>query len=109
MDVARNMLRLARYRAKRDGLPCTLKLADISVPSHCPVLGIPLVPTRGRPGPGSPSLDRIRPEAGYVPGNVVVVSNRVNVLKRDAAIEEMKMLANFYSATTAARVTRGRR
>jgi hypothetical protein len=102
------MVRLARYRSKRDGTICTITAKDITVPTHCPVLGLPLYPGHGRAGPNSPSLDRIIPELGYTPGNVVVVSQRVNVLKRDSTIAEMRAIASFYTASTSARVTRGR-
>ena len=36
------MLKNAQYRAKRDGLPCTITLSDIKIPEFCPVLGIKL-------------------------------------------------------------------
>lgn len=91
------MLALARYRAKRDGIPFDLSAADFEIPDVCPVLGIELQRGRGRATPQSPSLDRLRPELGYLPGNVVVVSNRVNVLKRDATLEEMEAMAEFYA------------
>lgn len=91
------MLALARYRAKRDGTPFSLSPADIEIPDLCPVLGLRLERGRGRATPRSPSLDRLRPELGYVKGNVIVVSLRVNVLKRDASLEEMEALADFYA------------
>lgn len=70
----------ARRRAKRRGVPFALQRDAISIPSECPVLGIPLVVGRAR-SMNSPSLDRIRPEVGYVPGNVRVISDRANRLK----------------------------
>jgi hypothetical protein len=47
---------------------------------------------------GSPSLDRIDPGQGYVPGNVRVISDRANRLKGDRSIETLRLL----SATAAA-------
>ena len=41
----------------------------------------------------SPSLDRIVPDRGYVPGNVRVVSDRANRLKGDRNLEELRRLA----------------
>jgi hypothetical protein len=72
---------------------------DILIPSKCPVLGIPLMPNigGGRQDDHSPTLDRIIPGKGYVPGNVVVVSWRANRIKSDATIEELKKVARFYS------------
>lgn len=69
------------------------------VPSHCPILGLPLfvmVGTKGG-GPNSPSLDKIEPSRGYVPGNVIVISNRANRLKSDASVEELRAIASFYA------------
>jgi hypothetical protein len=43
----------------------------------------------------SPSLDRIVPELGYVEGNVVWISNRANILKRDATWEELQRVAEW--------------
>jgi hypothetical protein len=48
---------------------------------------------RGRRSACSPSLDRIIPERGYVPGNVRVVSDRANRLKGKRSLEELRRLA----------------
>ncbi len=44
----------------------------------------------------SPSLDRIIPEKGYVKGNVIVVSNKANVIKNNATPEEIIAVGEFY-------------
>lgn len=36
------------------------------------------------------SIDKIIPEKGYVEGNVVLCTNRVNTIKSDLSLEEMK-------------------
>ncbi|WP_325341637.1 hypothetical protein [Xylophilus sp.] len=95
--MARALLKSSRYRAKRNGIRHTLALSDIHVPTHCPVLGIPLQPAQGRAGPASPSLDRLNPLRGYVRGNVVVVSWRANALKKDATAAELRRIAAFYT------------
>jgi hypothetical protein len=87
----------ARTRAKAAGVPFTITVDDIYIPSHCPVLGIPLVRNPKGGGPDSPSLDRIDPEKGYVPGNIVVVSNKVNTIKSTATLEELRDIASFYA------------
>lgn len=84
------MLNSARNRAKRDGCPCTITKADIVIPEFCPLLGIRL--SRNKTD-ASPSLDKIRPELGYVPGNVWVISKRANTIKSNATPEELQMLA----------------
>lgn len=83
-------------RAERLGLPFDLTEEDIEIPLRCPVLGLPLAISDGRPSANSPSLDRIYPERGYVRGNVLVVSMRANELKRDATIQELMLLVAFY-------------
>ena len=63
-----------------------------TVPEFCPVLGIKLVPYNNGSGfhIDSPSLDRIKPELGYIKGNVRVISNRANLLKNNATVEELE-------------------
>lgn len=85
----------ARRRADAKGVPFDLSPDDISVPKFCPVLGIELKVNKGRCGPGSPTLDRVRPEAGYVRGNVVVVSHRANTIKSDATLDEIEAVAEY--------------
>lgn len=93
------MLQNAKARAVAAGVPFTLTPKDIVVPTHCPILGLPLFQALGKKGggPNSPSLDRIRPELGYVPGNIIVISNRANRLKSDASIQELRKIASFYA------------
>jgi hypothetical protein len=83
----RIVLRNARVRADARGASFTLTIDDLPpVPETCPVLGIALVRNHEGPGPcdTSPSLDRIFPELGYVPGNVRWISQRANQIKSNA-------------------------
>lgn len=88
----------AKTRARQLGLPFDITRDDIVVPEYCPVLGIKLTAQVGKRGgnDSSPSLDRIRPERGYVRGNIVVVSNRANRIKADATLRELKLITRFY-------------
>lgn len=43
----------------------------------------------------SPSIDRIVPELGYVPGNIAIISWRANDLKKDATADEMRRIADW--------------
>ena len=89
----RHWLNIIRGRAAGKGLPFDLTEADISIPTHCPVLGIPLVTGLGRGlRSNAPSLDRFIPELGYVRGNVEIISYRANVLKSNATLEEHEKL-----------------
>lgn len=94
-NLERMMCRAANQRARQLGVPFALSLKDIRIPDICPVLGIPLVVGKKKPRPGSPSLDRIVPKKGYIPGNVVVISYRANILKRDGTAEEFKLLSSW--------------
>lgn len=90
-----NMWRHARLRARRDGIPFSLDVTDITIPQRCPVLGIQLVHGHGRPVDGSPSLDRLVPELGYVVGNVAVVSHKLNRLKGNMPLATLEAIVNW--------------
>ena len=86
-----NMLSRARSRAKQSGIPCTITRDDIQIPTHCPILGIPLEFADTAGGDiHSPSLDRIVPELGYIPGNVQVISAKANLIKSNLTIDQLK-------------------
>ena len=86
-----------RARAKKLGLPFDLTEEDIVIPPECPILGIPIFRNVGKNGPcaNSPSLDRIDPSKGYVKGNVWIISQRANVMKNDATLEELERFADW--------------
>lgn len=90
-------LRRARNGAKLKNLEFNLTEDDIIVPETCPVLGIPLIANGGLNAYTNPSLDRIDNSLGYIKGNVIVISDRANRLKKDATIEELMKLSEFYS------------
>ena len=89
---AQRLLENARARSKRDGIEFAITVADIVIPSHCPLLGIPLDPAAGVRAHGLPSLDRRDNAKGYIRGNIWVISWRANNLKSDATLEELRML-----------------
>jgi len=92
------MLRTAKSRAKKRGVPFQLTPADIEVPAVCPILGIPIQRSRELLAPGSPSLDRIIPTLGYVPGNVAVISQRANTIKNSGTAAEHERIAEWMRA-----------
>jgi hypothetical protein len=83
------MLSEARRRARKFNIPCSITAGDIVVPTHCPVFGTELSRTPGRTGPNTFSLDRIYPALGYVPGNILVMSQRANTLKNNASPQDL--------------------
>lgn len=95
------MVLSAKMRAKRDGIPFSLKKTDIVIPEVCPVLGVPLRAGTRKQHEYAPTLDRITASLGYVVGNVRVVSYRANRIKNDASLDELaKVLAYYSSAVT---------
>lgn len=101
LQARRQLLAGARHRAKKFGLPFFLEIEDILIPRLCPALGLPIV--RGSGGvhtPNSPTLDRIAPELGYVPGNVAVISRRANAIKQNATAEEISSVAIWLDSVT---------
>ncbi|MDB0024159.1 hypothetical protein N9E36_01630 [bacterium] len=95
----------AKRRARAKGLRFQInkEYLEAIFPSdnRCPVFDIEF--ERGGEAherDSSPSLDRIIPELGYVEGNVVWISNRANILKRDATWEELQRLAEWLKSVT---------
>jgi len=95
---ARTMYKNAQARARAQGVPFTITEADLVIPERCPVLGIVLRRGDRVTLPCSPSLDKIRPELGYVPGNVIVMSHLANTIKRDADSKTVRRVADWMEA-----------
>lgn len=83
----------ARKRARESGVPFALTVHDIVIPEFCPALGIRLERGSGRTTDASPTLDRLDPSLGYVPGNVSVISLKANRMKSNGTLEEIEALA----------------
>lgn len=96
-DPAYRMYHGAKQRAKNKNLPFDLDQDYIRklIPTTCPVLGIPLMNGIHTFHDNSLSLDKIIPSKGYVKGNVCVISDRANRLKRDATLDELKKLVYY--------------
>lgn len=89
---------LKNSAAKRN-IPFTLlpkDIDEIGIPITCPILGIPIHFHRHHAKDDSISFDRIDSSKGYSIDNLVIVSNRVNKLKSNATLEEMKQIVEFY-------------
>lgn len=90
-----HILKSARARAKSKNIPFDIKIEDIDVPTHCPVLGIKLQINDDSFKDSSPSLDKINNSRGYVRGNIAVISYRANRIKSDATLEELIKIVNY--------------
>lgn len=100
---ARDILTRRKYYAKKGGYPFSLDIElQISLaPEFCPVLGIKLdwgCIGKLHATDNSPSLDKIKPELGYVEGNVAWMSHKANTMKSNATLQEIEALANWMKA-----------
>lgn len=73
----------ARGRARKKGITFDISIEDVFFPSVCPFTLLPFIfcPGKKAPDPQSPSLDRIKPDRGYIRGNVRVISFHANAVK----------------------------
>jgi chitodextrinase len=95
---------LAQQRAKKSGLPFSITAKDIKIPKRCPALGIVLKQGTGhRRIDSSPTLDRINPSLGYVPGNVVVISGLANNIKSSADYRQIARVSSWLKRLTTRR------
>jgi hypothetical protein len=98
---AKQLVSMAKHRARAKVIPFDLLAEDITVPDVCPVLGIPLRFSTLAERHNSPSLDRLRPELGYVRGNVIVVSWLANDIRRNFRPEDLIAVGQFYAKSLA--------
>lgn len=91
-SIKKALVRAAKARAKKKGIPFDITIEDFILPEKCPLLEIPLTVGYGSSQENSYSLDKMIPDLGYVKGNVWVISNKANMIKNNASLEELKLL-----------------
>lgn len=91
-SIKKALVRAAKARAKKKGIPFDITIEDFILPEKCPLLEIPLTVGYGNSQENSYSLDKIIPDLGYVKGNVWVISNKANMIKNNASLKELKLL-----------------
>lgn len=91
-SIKKALVRAAKARAKKKGIPFDITIEDFTLPEKCPLLEIPLTVGYENAQENSYSLDKIIPELGYVKGNVWVISNKANAIKNNASLEELQLL-----------------
>ena len=96
VDAARLLYKNIKSRCKRIQREFSIELEDIIIPEKCPVFGFELKREDKQTWMCAPSVDRIDSSKGYIKGNITVVSRRANILKRDATIDELEQLLNYY-------------
>lgn len=93
-----------RSRATRNDVPFSITVADVVIPERCPVLGCSIWRDGGTRRDTSPSIDRLIPKLGYIPGNVFVVSWRANRIKNDGTADEHERIAIWMRKMTQVQV-----
>ena len=103
----KRLLWAAKKRAKEQKIPFNITEDDIIIPTHCPYLGIELHSStrRGEPRTNILSLDKIKPELGYVKNNIEVISHLANTMKSNATEEQLiafatEILKRYSNKTT---------
>lgn len=93
------LFRYARERAREEGTEFTITVDDVraAFPRDwvCPVLGARMTHGDGKSHDASPTLDRINPDWGYVPGNIAVMSYRANRAKGALRAFELEQIATW--------------
>ncbi len=59
----------------------------------CPALGVPLSVGKQNHHDGSPTLDRLNNDWGYVPGNIAVISYAANRAKGNMRAQDLERIA----------------
>jgi hypothetical protein len=100
--VLKAAMQHAKARARKQNVPCdlTVEYLESLVVSHCPITKEPLDWERsqvvdGHPTKNSPSLDKIIPALGYVPGNCAFLSHRGNAIKSNGTMEEHSRVVRY--------------
>lgn len=93
------IIRGIKCSAKRRGIEFDLHYSDLILPSHCPILGLPLSYKNfnGRSESNSPdfaTVDRFDNTKGYIKGNVWIISRLANNMKNEATLDQIELFAN---------------
>ena len=96
------MYKGALQRARKDRIPFDIDIEYLKSikTDRCPIFDMEL--SWGKIGEGhknmaesSPSLDKIKPEYGYIKGNVCIISSLANTIKHNVGYEELYKVADW--------------
>lgn len=90
------MVKRTEHRAMEKNLPFDLSVSDIVIPEFCPILNVKLeIAKGGENRDNSPSIDKIDPNAGYVKGNIQIISMKANRIKTNATISDIEKVLEY--------------
>lgn len=95
---AQKMVYGAKQRARKLNLPFDLTVEYLIgiMPERCPVFDEKLLyGGEGCRTKFTASIDKIKPELGYIKGNVQIISNLANMMKQNASFKELVKFANW--------------
>lgn len=93
-DSETGVMRNTKHRAKQEGIPFSLTRDDVPpLPATCTSCGVAL--DRQGEWRRQPSLDRLLPHLGYVPGNVAWICRRCNQVKGNATLDELCQVVEY--------------
>lgn len=99
------LLHNAKGRARAAGAPFLISDQHLTIGEKCPCCGVTFSNGEGTGKFGSPtvpSIDKIIPSLGYVPGNVAIICVRCNTIKNDATSAELRRIADWIDEALAA-------
>jgi hypothetical protein len=82
-------------RATKKGFDFDLEESDLNSVVRCPVFGVELIRSVGKPSWNSSSVDRKDNAKGYVKGNIEIMSYLANSMKRNATDEQLILFAQW--------------
>lgn len=94
-DPRKSLFNGAKARANRERIPFSIAPEDIVIPDVCPIFKTKFTIGKKLFLLDSPSLDKIIPELGYVPGNIAVMSWRANSIKSTGTVEQHRRIAEW--------------
>ncbi len=92
---AKYLIQAARARSRKFKLPFSITYLDIPIPEYCPILNIKLFKNH-KTSFNSATVDRIIPNLGYIPGNVIVISCKANQIKNNGTPNEILKVGYFF-------------
>lgn len=94
--VLQNRIYSIRHKCKKNDIPFDIDFEYLKeiYTGECAYLGVPLELRNSQDKNGyNLSIDRIIPELGYVKGNIKIISNKANLMKANATLEELMIFA----------------